>query len=71
MSLVLFHWISGPFQTAKIPWMMPWDKPICLWDFVGNSCTSVVNSCQCMAKPIHYCKVKLKKIEKKKNSILS
>ena len=24
----------------------------------GNTCTPVVNSCQCMAKPIQYCKVK-------------
>ena len=24
----------------------------------GNACTPVVDSCQCMAKPIHYCKVK-------------
>ena len=24
----------------------------------GNACTSVVDSCQCMAKPIQYCKVK-------------
>ena len=31
----------------------------------GNACTPVVDSCQCTAKPIQYCKVKLKK---KKNS---
>ena len=24
----------------------------------GNACTPVVESCQCMAKPIQYCKVK-------------
>ena len=24
----------------------------------GNSCTPVADSCQCMAKPIQYCKVK-------------
>ena len=24
---------------------------------IGNSCTPVADSCQCMAKPIHYCKV--------------
>ena len=23
----------------------------------GNACTPVVDSCQCMAKPIQYCKV--------------
>ena len=32
---------------------------------IGNSCTPVVDSCQCMAKPIQYCKVKLK--QKSKN----
>ena len=32
----------------------------------GNTCTPVVDSCQCMAKPIQYCKVKWsKKINKK------
>ena len=24
---------------------------------MGNTCTPVADSCQCMAKPIHYCKV--------------
>ena len=24
---------------------------------IGNSCTPVADSCQCMAKPIQYCKV--------------
>ena len=24
----------------------------------GNACTPVMDSCQCMAKPIQYCKVK-------------
>ena len=28
---------------------------------VGNSCTPVVDSCQCMAKPVQCCKVKKKK----------
>ena len=27
---------------------------------VGDSCRPVVDSCQCMAKPIQYCKVKKK-----------
>ena len=30
----------------------------------GNSCTPVVDSCQCMEKPIQYCKVKKKKAGK-------
>ena len=33
---------------------------------VGNSCTPVVDSCQCMAKPIQCCKVKKKKFKFKK-----
>ena len=32
---------------------------------MGNTCTPVADSCQCMAKPIQYCKVEKKK--KKKN----
>ena len=37
---------------------------------IGNSCTPVVDSCQCMAKPIQYCKVKMKiKKNNKRNNI--
>ena len=32
----------------------------------GNSCIPIVDSCQCMAKPIQYCKVKIKIKKKKK-----
>ena len=32
---------------------------------VGNSCTPVVDSCQCMAKPIQYCEVKKIKLKYK------
>ena len=28
---------------------------------IGNTCTSVADTCECMAKPIQYCKVKKKK----------
>ena len=34
---------------------------------IGNSCTPVADSCQCMAKPIQYCKKKKKK--KRRRSI--
>ena len=27
---------------------------------MGNTCTPMADSCQCMAKPIQYCKVKKK-----------
>ena len=30
---------------------------------MGNACTPVVDSYQCMAKPVQYCKVKKKKEE--------
>ena len=33
---------------------------------IGNSCTLVEDSCQCMAKPIQYCKVKKKEYIKKR-----
>ena len=29
---------------------------------MGNTCTPMVDSCQCMAKPIQYCKIKKKTI---------
>ena len=35
---------------------------------MGNTCTPMADSCQCMAKPIQYCKVK-KKIVKIVNVI--
>ena len=55
---------------------MHWDDPERWygrgWGKVGggfrirNSCTPVADSCQCMAKPIQYCKVKkINKIKKK------
>ena len=34
---------------------------------MGSTCTPMVESCQCMAKPIQYCKVKKKKKKKQKN----
>ena len=33
---------------------------------IGNSCTPVADSCQCMPKPIHCCKVNIVKIKIKK-----
>ena len=30
---------------------------------MGNTCTPMADSCQCMAKPIQYCKVKKKKVK--------
>ena len=37
---------------------------------MGNTCTPMADSCQCMAKPIQYCKVKkINKTEKKKKEL--
>ena len=33
---------------------------------MGNTCTPVTDSCQCMAKPIQYCKVNKQEKKKKK-----
>ena len=34
---------------------------------MGNTCTPMVDSCQCMAKPIQYCKVIRLQLKKKKH----
>ena len=40
--------------------------------WMGNTCKSMADSCQCMTKPLQYCKVislqLIKKIKKKKNT---
>ena len=37
---------------------------------IGNTCTPMADSCQCMAKPMQYCKVKENKFKKNlKNKI--
>ena len=36
---------------------------------MGNTCTPVVDSCQCMAKPIQYCKVKQTNRNEKKRKV--
>ena len=35
---------------------------------MGNTCTPMADSCQCMAKPIQYCKVKEKNSNDKMTS---
>ena len=35
---------------------------------MGNACKLVADSCQCMAKPIQYCKVKKRERERIKSS---
>ena len=60
-------WIAslGSIQDTGCLGLMHWDDPERWYGEgggggfrVGNSCTPVVDSCQCMAKPIQYCKVK-------------
>ena len=36
---------------------------------IGNTCTPMVDSCWCVAKPIQYCKVKKKKLNKQGDNI--
>ena len=37
---------------------MLWGREVGGGFMFGNACTPVVDSCQCLAKPIQYCKVK-------------
>ena len=45
-------WCMGMIQTDDMGWEVGGGFRI------GNSCTPVPDSCQCMAKPIQYCKAK-------------
>ena len=45
-------WCTGMIQRDDLGWEVGGGFRI------GSSYTSVVDSCQCMAKPIQYCKVK-------------
>ena len=54
----------GLMQDTGFSGLVQWDDPEG-WDGerggrgfrMGNTCTLVADSCQCMAKPIQYCKV--------------
>ena len=62
--------ISSPGMMNDIgcSGLVHWDDPEG-WDWegggrgfrMGNTCTPMVDSCQCMAKQIQYCKVKINK----------
>ena len=45
-------WCTGMIQRDDMEWEVGGEFRI------GNSCTPVADSCQCMAKRIQYCKVK-------------
>ena len=45
-------WCTGMIQRDGVGWEVGEGF------MFGSSCTPVVDSCQCMAKPIQYCKVK-------------
>ena len=45
-------WCMGMIQRDDMGWEVGEGFRI------GNSCTPVADSCQCMAKPIQYCKAK-------------
>ena len=54
----------GLMHDTGFSGLVHWDDPEG-WDRegggrgfrMGNTCTSVADSCQCMAKPIQYCKI--------------
>ena len=45
-------WCTGMIQRDDMGWEVGGGF------MIGNSCTPVADLCQCMAKPIQYCKVK-------------
>ena len=45
-------WCMGMIQRDDMRWEVGGGFRI------GNSCTPMADSCQCMAKPIQYCKAK-------------
>ena len=45
-------WCTGTIQRDDLGWEVGGGFRI------GNSCTPVADSCQCMEKPIQYCEVK-------------
>ena len=59
-------WIASPgsMHDTGCSGLVHWDDPEG-WDGrevgggfrMGNTCTPVVDSCQCIAKPIQYCKI--------------
>ena len=59
-------WIASPgsMHDTGCSGLVHWDDPE-EWDGegsgrgarMGNTCTPMVDSCQCMAKPLQYCKV--------------
>ena len=54
----------GPMYDTGCSGLVHWDDPEG-WDVegcgrglrMGNTCTPIVDSCQCMTKPIQYCKI--------------
>ena len=55
---------AGSMHETRCSGLVHWDDPEG-WDGegggrgfrMGNTCTPVADSCQCMAKPLQYCKV--------------
>ena len=62
--------------SGLVHWDDPegWDREVGEEFKMRNTCTCMADSCQCMAKPIPYCKVKKnnnnKKILKKRKSVV-
>ena len=53
----------GSMHDTGCSGLVHWDDPEGWFEVgggfrMGNTCTPMLDSCQCMAKPIQYCKVK-------------
>ena len=66
----------GSMHDTGYSGLVHWDDPEGWggrWEVgfrMGNMCTPVADSCQCMAKPIQYCKVKKKKFASYKRLVI-
>ena len=78
MYIIICEQITSPgsMHETGCSGLVHWDDPEG-WDGegggrgfrMGNTYTPVVDSCQCMAKPIQYCKVKQTNRNEKKRKV--
>ena len=64
-------WPRGMVWEGRWVGCSGWGTHVHPWQIHVNTCTPMADSCQCMAKPIQYCKVKKKKKKDGKNSSYS
>ena len=59
-------WPRGMVWEGRWVGCSGWGTHVHPWQIHVNTCTPMADSCQCMAKPIQYCKVKKKKKKKRR-----